>query len=246
MEYRVEELARAADLRVDTIRFYQTRGLLQPPRRVKRVAIYSDEHLATLGQIRRYQSQGLSLAVIKRLLAGRGRSKAEALLEAVVDESGEQSFTRAQLAARSGVPEALLASLETAGLLQPVMSSGEPLYSETEVQLARAGLEILGEGLPPDELLALALRHADGVEDVCGEAVDLFDRHVRTKEGGLDADRAADAFRRLLPAVTTLVALHFQRTLLQRATSRLRARQETGVLEAAAAVPAGRLEVKWR
>ena len=37
-EFRVEELARRADASVDTIRFYQKRGLLMPPRREGRVA----------------------------------------------------------------------------------------------------------------------------------------------------------------------------------------------------------------
>ncbi|MBW2495552.1 MAG: MerR family DNA-binding transcriptional regulator [Deltaproteobacteria bacterium] len=33
MEYRVEQLAAAAQLPVDTLRFYQARGLLPAPRR---------------------------------------------------------------------------------------------------------------------------------------------------------------------------------------------------------------------
>jgi DNA-binding transcriptional MerR regulator len=250
MEYRVEELAAAAGLRVDTVRFYQAKGLLPPPRRVKRVAIYSEHHLGALRRIRRYQSQGLSLTVIKRLLASGPGSKAEALLAAVADEAGEQAFTREQVAARSGVPEALLVSLEAAGLLRPMTGSGDDLrYGEADVQMARAGLEILGQGFPLDELLRLALRHARGVEEVTDAAIDLFARHVR-KQGDLgktDPIRLAESFRRLLPAVTTLVALHFQRTLLQRALSRLSDLPEREAFEAAiASAETGRLEVKWR
>ena len=40
MEYRVEELAASAGVRVDTVRFYQGRGLLPAPRREGRVAFY--------------------------------------------------------------------------------------------------------------------------------------------------------------------------------------------------------------
>ena len=40
MQYRVEELARAAGVSVDTIRFYQARRLLPAPRRAGRRAVY--------------------------------------------------------------------------------------------------------------------------------------------------------------------------------------------------------------
>ena len=39
MEYRVEELAATAGVRVDTVRFYQSRGLLPAPVRVGRIAV---------------------------------------------------------------------------------------------------------------------------------------------------------------------------------------------------------------
>ena len=247
MEYSVEEIAAAAGVRVDTIRFYQTKGLLAPPRRVKRNAVYSDRHLDTLKRIRSYQAQGLTLAVIKRLLASSGRSKAEALLKAVADESGEQFLTRAQLAAQSGVPEALLASLEAAGLLVPV-GGGERLYSEADLRIARAGLEILSHGFPLPDLLQLALGHAQHVTEIADAAIDLFDRFVRKADTNeASPARVAEVFHRLLPAVTTLVALHFQRTLLHRALDRLRRLPEGEALEAAmSAVGSGRLEVTWR
>jgi DNA-binding transcriptional MerR regulator len=248
MEYRVEELAAAAAVRVDTIRFYQTKGLLPLPRRVKRVAVYSQEHLSLLKRIRRYQSQGLSLAVIKRLLLAGSHSRADALLVAVAEESGERGLSRTQLAAMSGVPEPLLASLEAAGLLNPAAVEGEARYGEADLQMVRAGLEILQQGFPLDELLRVAIEHAQQMGHTVDNAIALFDRYVR-KAGKTDvaAEKVADAFRRLLPAVTTLVALHLQRTLLGRALDRLRQHGDPEVYEAAAAVlQAGHLEVKWR
>ncbi len=248
MEYRVEELAAAAGVRVDTVRFYQAKGLLPAPRRVKRAAVYSDQHLARLQRIRRYQSQGLTLAVIKRLLSSRGVSKGDVLLAAVADESGERSLTRSQLAERSAVPEALLVSLEVLGLLVPVKSGEESLYDEADVQMARAGLEVLSHGFPLDELLQLALRHNEQVQGIADAAIDLFDRFVRKVDGkGAETDKVVAVFRRLLPAATTLVAMHFQRTLLRRAIDRLRQLEGGGALEAAvAAVESGRLAVTWR
>jgi DNA-binding transcriptional MerR regulator len=247
MKYRVEELAVAAGVRVDTVRFYQAKGLLPPPRRVKRMAEYSEEHLSVLKKIRRYQAQGFSLAVIGKLLTSRRISTRDSLLAAVAEQGGQRTLTRAELAAESGVPEPLLASLEAAGLLVPVRGEPEPVYSEADLKMARAGLEVLSHGFPIDELMQLAMRHARGIEDLVDAAIDLFDRFVRRVDGdGADAERVADVFRRLLPAVTMLVAAHFQRTLLRRALDRLRGKAQDEALQAAvAAVESGRLEVAW-
>lgn len=245
MEYRVEGLARAAGVRVDTVRFYQARGLLPAPKRVKREAVYSAEHLETLRQIRRYQAQGLSLAVIKRLLKGPRRSKVDALLFAVAEQGGERRLGRAELAERSGASEAVLAAIESAGLLSPALVDGEPLYGETDLQLLRAALDILRRGLPLPRLLDIAVAHDRGVREVAEAAVDLFDRHAQA--AGVDGEAVTKVFRELLPAATTLVALHFQRTLLARALERLRQRGEGEAAEAAQqAIESGRLEVIWR
>ena len=58
-----------------------------------------------------------------------------------------------------------------------------------------------------------------------------------------------EVFQKLLPQVTRLVALHFQRTLVNRALNRLRGKQEHDALHAAlAATENARLEVDvtWR
>ena len=56
-----------------------------------------------------------------------------------------------------------------------------------------------------------------------------------------------EIFRALIPHVTRLVALHFQRTLVNRALTRLRRSGEESELEFAVAVAeSGQLEVAWR
>jgi DNA-binding transcriptional MerR regulator len=249
MEHRVQDLARLAGVSVDTIRFYQGRGLLPPPRRRGRVAVYDDSHLARLRRIRAWLRAGLSLAVIRRLLDGGGREADEALLEAVAKERvGERTLSRAELAAESGVPEALIAAASAANLVTPLRVAGEERFSEADLEMARAGLAILSGGFPLDELLRLAVDHANGVRGVAERAIDLFDRHVRQAPGAaLDAERVTRAFRQLIPQVTRLVALHFQRTLVSRALERLEGREELAALaEALAAVESSQLEVKWR
>jgi DNA-binding transcriptional MerR regulator len=247
MEYRVEELGTAAGLPVDTIRFYQARGLLPPPRRSGRTAVYDEAHLERLRRIRGLLGEGLSLALIKRVLEA--PPTAAPLLAALVEaQQGERTFSRAELAREAGIPEPLIQAAQAAGLVEPMRVGGEERFGDADLQMARAGMAILAAGFPLGDLLGLAVDHARSVQEVSERAIDLFDRFVR--RGGEDEGRSREitsAFQQLLPAVTKLVALHFQRTLVNRAIARLEGRGEDGALgEAIAAVESARLEVAWR
>jgi len=261
-EYRVEELAARAGVRVDTVRYYQSRGLLPAPRRQGRVALYDDGHLARLRRIRALSAQGLTLALIGRVLereAAERKARAnggadEALLDALAREhvGGARTLTRAQLAREAGLPEPLVAAAQAGGLLEPLQLEGdEPRFSEADLEMARAGLAILQGGFPLDALLQLASRHDRATREVTDAAIDLFDDHVR-RAAGDDPEAAArvtEAFQRLLPQVTRLVALHFQRTLIHRALHRLAESGSASALrEALAATEASSLEVAvtWR
>lgn len=216
MNYRVDQLAAAADVSVDTVRFYQSKGLLPPPRREGRVAWYTDEHVERLDRIRRLQARGLTLAVIGRLLSGELDTADEALVTALAEPPAEETFTLEELAERSGIPLALLQAVEREHLLVP----GHNGYSTIDVEMATAGLTLLEHGLPLPEVLALAREHHAAMRRVAERAVELFDEHVRhpLRESGLPDEEAAarlvKAFEQLLPAITALVGYHFTRTLL--------------------------------
>jgi DNA-binding transcriptional MerR regulator len=220
--YRVERLAALADISVDTIRFYQSKGLLPPPERAGRVAYYGDEHLARLDRVRGLQAKGLTLAAIRRLLDGELDTADEALVTAVTaSTSAEETFTLDELAARSGIPIALLQAVIKEGLLVARRVGGEARYTEADVAAARAGLALLEAGLPLPEILDLAREHHAAMRAVAERAVALFDSHIRqplrASASSTDADaaeRLVDAFNTLLPATTKLVAHHFERTLL--------------------------------
>ena len=66
MEYSVEELAAAAGISVDTVRYYQSRGLLQSPQRRGRCAVYQAGHLQRLQDVRALADDGLSLKLIQQ------------------------------------------------------------------------------------------------------------------------------------------------------------------------------------
>lgn len=229
--YRVDDLAARAGVSVDTVRFYQTKGLLPAPGREGRLAWYGEEHLARLARIRDLKDKGFTLTSIRRLLTGNLDAADEALVEAVAGAApGEESdgtLTREQLAARIGVPEELVRAIERERLLIPPMREGRPVYTESDVEAARAGLALLEHGIPLDALLDLARRHDRAMREVADRAVELFDAHIRASVRASSSSEAeaagklVDAFRSMLPATTTLVAHHFRRVLLAAAQAKI-------------------------
>jgi DNA-binding transcriptional MerR regulator len=235
--YRVEELAALAEVSVDTVRFYQAKGLLAPPTRQGRIAVYDEAHLERIEHIRLLQGRGFSLAVIRRLVVGELDAADEALVAAVAassdgydtpdsdvdgydDPPGDEAFTIEELAERSGIPIGLLHAVVKEGLLVPRQVAGDRLYTRADVEAARAGLRLLEAGLPLPEVLELARHHHAAMRDVAERCVRLFDEHVRQplRDAGIADDEAAAklvaAFHALLPATTALVEHHFRRTLL--------------------------------
>ena len=240
-EQRVEELAHASGVSVDTIRFYQKRRLLPPPRREGRVAWYGPEHSERITRIRELQRRGLSLALIQRLLDGQLDTTDERLATAVADESSDELLTLTDLAARSGVPEALLDAVAREGLLVAQRRDGVDLYAARDIEVVRAGLRLLEAGLPLPDLLALARRQHAMTRTIAEDAVAMFDGYVRQplRDAAItDEERAArlvDAFSTLLPTVTALVAHHFRNVLLEVAQEHLEHVGDHAELAAAAA-----------
>jgi DNA-binding transcriptional MerR regulator len=239
MRYRVDELAAQCGVSVDTVRFYQAKGLMPPGQREGRVSWYSEEHRQRLARIRDLKEKGFSLATIRRLLAGELDAADEALASALArtlpgaipgdDDGGEQGLeellTLEEFAERTGIPEALIQVIERQGLLVAPPGDG-PRYTSADVRAASAGIALLEAGLPLDELLALAKEHDRAARATAARAVELFDAYVRApirEESQSDAEaaeRLVEAFRTLLPATTRLVAHHFQRVLLATAQAR--------------------------
>jgi DNA-binding transcriptional MerR regulator len=230
MEYRIEQLARSAGVAVDTIRFYQGKGLLEAPRREGRVTWYGENHLDRLRRIKELQLQGFTLTVIQRFLTGELEPSDEALVAAVTRPAAPQTLTLTELAERSGVAAPLLMSLQQAGLLVPVEGGDEPLYPADDLQAIAAGMKLIGAGVPLGDLMELGKDHAAAVDRTARKAVDLFDRYVRERiqsEGGATEAaerRLLEMFNELLEASGTLVRHHFERTVLRAAREHIEKR----------------------
>jgi DNA-binding transcriptional MerR regulator len=231
VRYRVEQLAAACDVSVDTVRYYQTLGLLPAPVREGRVAWYGPEHADRIREVRTLQGKGLTLAAIKRVVRG-DLGPADADLAAAVAaargaDGDRQLLTLEQFADRSGVPASLIQAVEREGIRLGRAVDGVERYTASDIELVRTALRLLEFGLPLGDLLALA-RDADAaLHGLAERAVELFDEHVRKPirdtagTEGEAADQMVVAFAELLPAVTQLVSHHFRRVLLETAESHI-------------------------
>lgn len=255
MRLRVEDLAGRTGISVDTVRFYQKEKLLPPPEREGRVAFYGAEHVERIGRIRELQRRGFTLAVIRRFLTGELDDADEALVAALTEDpdgggdGNEEFFDLDTLGQRAGVPIALLESLLREGVLVPRMHDGEERYTPADADAMASGLALLEVGLGLPDLLDLARRHHRATREIAEAAVALFDTQVREplRESGLApeerAEHLVETFRVALPAITTLVAHHFGRVLLQVAQEHLESVGEAEEVEAARSEARRRLDV---
>jgi DNA-binding transcriptional MerR regulator len=154
-----------------------------------------------------------------------------ALAAALTDPSpnGEQDglLTIDELAERAGLSVAVLEAVEREGLLVPRVPGDRARYAPSDVEVIRAGMQLLEAGLPLGELLDLARRTDDALRGVADHAVDVFLRFVRDPIRGTASDddeatrRLLEAFERMLPAAGDLVGSHMRRLVVAAARARL-------------------------
>jgi len=221
--YSVEDLAAAAGVSVDLIRSYQSKGLVPAPEHEGRRAWYDDRHLQRLRQIRDLKAEGYSLRMIARSLTEPTPVPDAADVDQPQPDSPEEPLTVAQLAERTGVPTALLRSLEGSGALRRRRFGEDCYFTTSDVRAVRMLMTLLSSGLPMEEFMAAARVQLDSAQDVADSAVELFWKYGRGPLLDIDlsekerADRTIASLRVLLHATTTMLVHNFQRMVLNAA-----------------------------
>lgn len=221
-EYRIDDLARTAGTTVRNVRAYQERGLLQPPRRAGRVALYDDAHLARLRLILRLLDRGATLQLIGDLVDAwhEGHNIADLLgLEAALLAPGSEEpgeiVTPAELGGLFGTdpaPEHLHKAVEL-GILAPEDDG----YRVLTPRLVQIGTEIAHMGVPVDEMLDHVAVLRERIEVVARDFVDLAVRNVFQEilagADAADLAGAAELIQRLRPLAKSVVDLELGRAL---------------------------------
>jgi DNA-binding transcriptional MerR regulator len=251
MEYRIDELARAAGMTVRNVRGYQDRGLLPAPRKAGRVGVYTDAHLARLRLIGQLLERGYTFGHIAELIEAwqRGRDLTQVLgLEQVLtapwSEEITDYLTTGELAALFGPVDPEL--LERAVRLGVIRPDGDR-FAVPSPQLLHAGAELAAAGIPLAAVLDLDEALAADIDTVARRLVDAVAAYIvpgypadRPLDGG-ELDRLAALARRLRPLAQMSVQAHLARARARAVTSVL---GERVAAMAAAQGPAKQAPVK--
>lgn len=126
-EYRLEELAQQTGVSSRNIRAYQGRGLLPPPKREGRVAVYDETHLFQLRMISELLEKGYALTHIEAFMEGLANR------HNLVDTLGLQ-----ELIETSGLQQAVAAPWYSAGAAANAAAENpQPLSLDPASRLAR-------------------------------------------------------------------------------------------------------------
>lgn len=212
----VEQVAQLTGTTVRTIRWYQSEGLLPPPRRAGRTARYDADHVQRLEAIRDLQAHGLTLVAIRRLLehAPDAASNALAFVRAAVSpgQRDDEIIDADEGAARlGGGPTAETAEmLERLGLVE-VLRDGR--WRLPAPALFKAAEELTALDFPLESRLDVLHGLRAHTEEMAKTLVDFFLDHLWPKSAESADDPVAwakmsNALDRLRPlAATSVVAL---------------------------------------
>jgi len=221
--WTVEQLAHDHGLPVSTVRLYQTRGLLPPPRREGRVAFYGADHHRRLRFIAQLQERGFSLAAIKELLDGMDAGQS---LQAVLGLGGTANTWLPEAPAKMTLPELAvhLPGVEpTPELIERVTELGLISLDADGVTIESPsflgiGSELVAMGIPGDTVLDEYEHLRTLTDDIAGRFTDLFRRHFwqAFEDDGLPADRIVEVtgtLERLGPLAEAVVTVALRHSL---------------------------------
>lgn len=175
----VDELAARAGLPSSTIRMYQTKGVLHPPRRQGRVAHYDASHLERLTLVQRLQSRGFSLPAIAELVVAREKGASVAAVLGVGDAEGPDDWVRikvrdiSRLVPTGNMRPHLLWRAMQLGLVR--WRRGRPHCRRWALE---AGNRLNGHGLPSGDVLDKFSNLRRATDSIAADFVEIFERRL--------------------------------------------------------------------
>lgn len=220
-DLRIDDLAQRSGVTSRTIRVYQAKGLLPPPRLEGRTGYYSQEHLDRLRLIEQLQERGFSLAAIKATLDAWASGGDlghlvgfENLIAAPFTEEQPRSVTAEELVAMfpdAADPAVLATALARAvelGLLTPTDDG----FEAPSPLLVEAGAELAHVGVPLPAILDLVEAVRIDLADVADRFIGVVVEHVVAPllerdepDGDIELGEVVDTLKRLRPVALEVV-----------------------------------------
>lgn len=194
-EFRLDELARRGGVASTTVRLYQAKGLLAPPRLEGRTGWYDESHLSRLRLIARLRGEGHSLAGIRNLLDEwqHGRS-----LDAVIGVEAELDALLGEAHAIEVDPLDLLAQfpdgamtpdlMQRAGALGLVGPAPDGKLRVPDRRFIDTGAALATLGVPLDIVLDEWQALTEHTDKVAERFIGVFERHIAPADWQSDLD----------------------------------------------------------
>jgi DNA-binding transcriptional MerR regulator len=187
-EYRLDELATLSGVSARNIRAYRERGLLDPPRRAGRSALYGDQHLSQLRTIKELLRRGFTSAHIAEFFAGmrQGQDLADilGLQQAIFGPPRQGAAVSAHIDPTGDEARRLVAH----SLAENV--DGGVAWVDPRVA------EIVAKAIDPRDYVRAILRVSDGIaeslDDIAGAVVKSWEDSVIARFGPDYVPRSQD------------------------------------------------------
>ncbi len=208
-EYRIDDLARLAGSTTRNVRVYRDRGLLPPPLRVGRIALYNDTHLTRLRLITSMLDRGYNIAHVREMLSAweEGKNLGDVLgLETAIvgtwttEKSETMSLTEAQRLINDSK------AFDRLERLQVIRVDGDRA-SVTRPKLIEAFNEIRGYGVSMDKLIDLHEQIVPLIDQISEMLVRVGAEHVTER---IKPREALPADTEIAQLITMLVRLRTQ------------------------------------
>jgi DNA-binding transcriptional MerR regulator len=208
-EYRIEDLARLAGTTTRNIRVYRDRGLLPPPLRVGRIALFNDTHLTRLRLITSMLDRGYNIAHVREMLSAweEGKNLGDVLgLETAI--AGSWTSERSQtmpLAEAQRLVNDDKAFDRLVGLQVIHLDDGQATI--TRPKLIEAFNEVRGYGMSMDTLVGLHENISPLIDQISEMLVRAGAEHVRDR---IKPGEALPADTEIAELITMLVRFRTQ------------------------------------
>ena len=220
-EYRIDELAQAAGMTTRNVRAYQDRKLLPPPRRVGRVGVYDDGHLARLRLIGSMLSRNYTMAQISELITAWEQSKDITDVLGVEQQVTQRWSDETPVQIETETVLDMLGSQELYDLLvqQGLITTEGATSTLTSPQLVSVFLELVSFGFTPRRAIELNDQIAPVIDDVARQMVEaaadlLFSAHGDTwVPEGDELASVAETLQRMRALAMTSLQVNFARAM---------------------------------
>jgi len=194
-ELTVEELSSRTGISVRNLRFYTTKGLVPPPTKRGRTAVYNGEHVARFELLQELQGHGLSLSAIERFFAGipKDATREQIALHRTtlrpLASSEPAMVSRRQLESRAG-RRLTEDDLDRLTALGGITLAEDGRYALSEGRM-RAALDTIDRGIPTSIALACDEVYRRHSKAMAAELEALFRESLwpAYKSGELAADQ---------------------------------------------------------